>query len=224
MSRWLVHVLVVAAVVALGVAFAVSRRHVIDPAIHDRYARALRNMAALDATLNDEVLQADKGIVRHYDPVVHTLGELRRIPSSLRGAPKFLSVEGRAEVERDVALFVEGLRDKEELIEQFKSEAAVLRNSLHYFPIAADAFERAANDPREAMLAEQLLRHLLLYNQRPDRDLRDLVDADLAKLRGQAPRRADDGRQLLTTHATVILERRPQVDALLKRIGELPTA
>jgi DAHL domain/Protein kinase domain len=225
MMRWPLHLALAAAAVALVVVFALSRPHAVAPEAHEAYSRGLRMLAAKDAALNDAVLQTDKGILRHYDPVVRTLAELRRLPVELHAPPAFLSADGRADVQRHLDAFIAELSKKEERIEQFKSEAAVLRNSVHYFPIAAEAFEKESADRGQAMAMGRLLRHLLLYNQRPDPDLRRAVETSLAELGEHASGRAtDDELELLRTHARVILERRPTIEAALKEIGALPTA
>ena len=190
--RWPLHIALTLTAVALAVVFATSRKHVVTQAVHDHYARGLRSLAALDAALNDEVLQADKGILRHYDPVVRTLTELRRMPPELRQPPPFLSPSGVEEVRHDLDAFADALHHKEELIEEFKSEAAVLRNSLHYFPIAAEAFETRASDRTQSLSTEKLLRHLLLYNQRPDAELRRAAEADMAEIGKRASGGATD--------------------------------
>jgi hypothetical protein len=72
---------------------------------------------------------------------------------------------------------------------------------------------------------EKLLRHLLLYNQRPDAELRRAAEADMAEIGKRASGGAtDEDLRLLREHAAVILERRPLIDGALKQIGQLPTA
>ena len=78
----------------------------------------------------------------------------------------------------------EVLSEKAQLVERFKSDNAVLKNSLRYFPVLiaeASRWPAAGKTPIQDHLAN-LLRDVLLYDLTPHSDLTGELNADMARL------------------------------------------
>ena len=97
-----------------------------DAALHDRRLRAIDALILNEAALQRDVLRASHGLLLNYDPLVAAVARLREVAAELRGrrrrAPGPL-IDGIAAA----------LDEQEELVEDFKSAHALLRNSLLYF-------------------------------------------------------------------------------------------
>ncbi len=145
----LIALLIVMVSLAMVFVLQTSRRYAVDPMLHDDFAGALRSLQSLDSLLNETVLRSSAGLLPNQDPLVRIDKSLRLVAKYLTTgklrAP-FLSTSGQEAVRKAVEEFGDVLAKKELQIERFKSEAAVLRNSQNYFPIAVRTFVDAAGE------------------------------------------------------------------------------
>src|SRR5438045_1074567 len=102
----------------------------IDFAEHSAYTSRLLMLRELDATLNQDILRARYGLLPHYDPIVADLAQLRGVHADLRTVPGFVDETGKADITRVLDGYGQALAHKESLVESFKSQNAVLKNSL----------------------------------------------------------------------------------------------
>jgi class 3 adenylate cyclase len=156
-SSTVIAILIVLTAVGLLGLLRASWRHTVDPMIHDQYAGSLRSLRTLDSALNEAVLRSSAGLLPNQDSLVQVFRLLRVVARELatgtRRAP-YLSAEGSAEVQKSVRAFVDTLSLKEQQIERFKSESAVLRNSQNYFPLAVRSFvEQLVKEPSATLPA-----------------------------------------------------------------------
>jgi signal transduction histidine kinase len=206
----------VAALLGFG-ALALSRR--VDSASAERYGQALRTLLALDFRLSAEVLKARGGVVGHYDAIVQTQAARKRLHRLLAVPPEFFPEPVRRELRAEIAS-AESMRETvERLVERFKRENAVLRNSLRYMPVLS-----AEIDPR---YAGSLVQDALLMQTWDDTGIATRIDASLATLQAALSQTADEQRgsvAALLTHARVARERTPLVNALTRQIIALSGA
>jgi len=126
--------------------------------------------------------------------------------------------------------------NKEELIEQFKSQNAALKNSLHYFPTAVEECKtllhsvRTKNGQQLSQAVEEkisaLLVNILRFNFTPDAALGKRIDSDIGeidRISKDFPPELYEPFNLLTRHARIILQRRVAEDSLLQRITHMQT-
>src|ERR1700754_4655301 len=66
-----------------------------NTARHDRTFDALRSLHLNDAALQRDVLKGRAGLIRNFDPLVQSLGELRRSINTLKS-----DTSGNAEIDR----------------------------------------------------------------------------------------------------------------------------
>jgi len=222
----------VAASLAFVVVLATSWRTLVETAVEDRYGRDLRRTQALHAELDEYVMKCRTGLATSYDPFEQTLTELKRLHRLSEHTPRLLTSEGRAEVSARRAEYGTALADKRRLIDDFKRENSVLRNSLRFFPVAArELADKLAAEPGGSELAgrlHDLLGEVLVYNLLPDKEFRPHVEGAIAAMEtaaaspaGQADR---DELGILLTHARAIVEHKPRVDDLMEGILHLPVA
>jgi signal transduction histidine kinase/CheY-like chemotaxis protein len=248
-ARWWNLAVGLAAVLALT--FFYVKTQALDSGEHDRYSGALRRLKERDATLNEDLLKSRYELLADYDPLVAELHELRRLQGELKQVPPFIDRLGQGELRQLLARHAQLLEQKEAAVERFKSENAILKNSLHYLPIAATELSQKAAAQGDRALADQvddLLRDLLLYNLTASEELapkiraaadrlgsktadggRRTEDSDSSVLRlrvSSSPGDATDRAQLdnVLAHARTIVAHKPQVDALTRGLISLPTA
>ncbi|HEX6242884.1 MAG TPA: DAHL domain-containing protein, partial [Polyangiales bacterium] len=172
--RYAFNVLAVAALLALlGFSlFALGRR--VDERASTRYGQQLRSLLALDFRLTAEVMKARAGVVPHYDGIVQTVAARRRLAAALREPPRGLWAAGDPTPARQLARGEQRRKQTDALVERFKREHAVLRNSLRFLPVLASELERqldarGARAPHAALAG--LVRDELLLQSWQDSDL-----------------------------------------------------
>lgn len=215
--------LVVAVGVALAsfVAWAWPRR--VDEATHDAYSDRIARIETLVHRLHEQVLRSHAGLAGSYDPIVQTVRELRQVHDAAVDVPAFVEGPARQATRDALAASQEVLDTETALVERFKTENAVLLNSLRFFPVAAsEAAERlAAQVGSETAVVElrDLLRDVLRVAVTPTDEARAEVARHLTTLRA-SPMAPD--LTLALRHAEVISERRTEVDRLLRELLDQP--
>ena len=143
-----------------------------DPARHDRTLDALRSVMLHSAALQRDVLQARGGPARQLRPVRPLDGEAARGDAGpadgARG--RRAAKRGRTSIARSPRSRA-AVREQEALVEAFKSDNALLRNSLAYFihmsgRLAETAADAPAGGGGRARLTMAMLR--FVDEPRPD--------------------------------------------------------
>jgi PAS domain S-box-containing protein len=198
---------------------------------HNHFNENLHQLKEIDATLNKDVFELRYGLLTHYDRTVKDLNKIKTLQNVLKRTPSFLDKKGRAEIQQLLQAHTDVQTQKESLIEQFKSQNAQLKNSLYYFPVLITELAGQASrrgDGELAALLNDMLRDVLIYNLTVSEELAPKINSEIDLLREKredyslAVRGSDLG--LAIAHARVILQNKPQVDALLKDLVLLPTS
>ncbi|MBV8472205.1 MAG: histidine kinase, partial [Hyphomicrobiales bacterium] len=180
----------------------------------DRALSALDHFSATESDLRRDALSARSGLLRNYDPLVHEVDALDASVAQLRVV---------AAADAPVAAAIEGLADlvsrQEELIETFKSDNALLQNSLTYFN--RYSLRLAAADPTEPVvaavsaLAAGMLRLTLDTSEAMALQVQTLADA----VERTPTRSADvDTVAALLAHARLLHDLLPATDGALKSL------
>ncbi len=205
-----------------------ERARIVGPE-HDAYLHDVRSLQASDARLNEQVMQSRQSLVTHYDDLARTVTALHRLHGRLDRTPAFLSPADAEVVRQAAGVSREALAEKARIVEQFKSENAVLRNSSRFFPIAAqDLRDRLRADPDAATLApivNEVLIAVLHYTQLPSgAQLARAQDAITALERASMPGAFRDDADVVSLHARTLLSRGPKVADLTNAVLTVPTA
>jgi hypothetical protein len=99
-----------------------------DAELFDHALAAFDDFTRQESTLHRDVLTARAGTLRNYDPLVQDVNALRAELDGLRETAAANPTTGAA-IDRLAA----AVGRQEELVEQFKSNNALLQNSLAYF-------------------------------------------------------------------------------------------
>jgi PAS domain S-box-containing protein len=226
------HYLLPAAIVCLFLLLWIKSQ-AIDPQIHQRYTSQLRQVQELDARLNQQVLQTRLGLITYYDPLDQHLAQIKQLQTQLQQIPAAVG-GNRNSITQLIQTHIQSYQQKKQYIDRFKSQQAILRNSLAYFPIAITTLTQQPNlDITLTQDLDQLLQHTLLFNQTTTDTLKPLIEQDIQRIRTtvQAIVQADPQLANLQqseieraiAHAQMIVQQRPQVDRSLDLILNLPT-
>jgi PAS domain S-box-containing protein len=185
----------------------------------------LRQLKQLDAHWELEVLKSRIGINPHYDPLAASFTALTK-PLEKLGADLRTQNHDKAEdlLESQAAL-LSVIREKETLVEQFKSTHAVLRNSVAFLPTAAQ--ESRIPPGRVSANVNRLLLATMRYSQSAIGQGAAEIRTGLAELEADLPALAPlprEGLQTFAAHVRTVLHEQQRVNDLLVAIADVPTA
>lgn len=232
-------------VLAIGLvaAVAIAWAYDFDGMSHDEYSRALRQSQELDARLDEEVAKSRLGIVPSYDRLVSVWDRVMAVEHELRTFPSIVDDAGATVLEERIDQYGRALKEKEALIESFKTEQAVLRNSVRAFThnserLRAQLHAGEADDAlaqRISALEHDVLLMMIAASEPAERRaVCELIalgsppridthrDAPCPEgARAIAPERVAEVAPVLG-HARIVVERHRAVEDLVSRILTLP--
>ncbi|KXB28939.1 hypothetical protein AT959_19105 [Dechloromonas denitrificans] len=197
----------------------------VAPEVHYSYMQSLRRIEQADVELNAAVLGSYSDLVHNYDALVRHLREIREERPRILNFPGWTPVDHLPLLNAKLNDLLAAQLAKEAEIDRFQRSNAVLRNSLHYFPQAAEHYLQQAGAAAPPELG-RFLRAVLSFGQGPDRDsvvgLMAMLER-LEKVPAESLAKEPAGLAHLLVHARVIIERRPEVDQQVFRIMHSPT-
>jgi serine phosphatase RsbU (regulator of sigma subunit) len=224
--RWfgLIAVLLAAAFVGSGVLYVRSRSANFDA--HARAVGAVGNARQLNELLSKNVLSARFGLLNQYDPITNAELDLAAsadaLPAKVGGA-----VVVDEELAKALSEFQRAVEDRRQVVEHFKAENSVLKNSLRYLPTAAEemtariaAEEHGGTAVETTRRVQALVRDALVYNLIGEASTRNALATSIervAALESRAPASIAPDLRLVLAHARVIADRQPSVDGWVKR-------
>jgi signal transduction histidine kinase len=187
----------------------------LDPhyARYDRELQALDEFSELERALNREVLTARAGLSRNYDALAHLTDDYAESLDQLREAAATDS-EQRAAIE----VLAERADRQRNLVEQFKSRNALLRNSFAYFGMFSARL--AASNDRPVVAAASSLASAVLHltldtSPAAVREVKDRLE-QLALL--QSPPGDVESIQAAVAHGGILHDLLPATDTALKAL------
>ena len=232
-KRIAVIVLLAGLAVTLGYLF--NRTRAIDIDAQNRVMLNLRELEKLDAGWNVNILRSQIGLNPDYDPLTAPLARMHQLRAQIGAAlPMARSAEAVAVFKQMTA----AMHEKEDLVEQFKSQNAILRNSLIYVPPAITDLKTELNGIESALVPGRtvlamdaalntLLTDLLRFNMVPDPVQGLRIERNIGSvlvLRAWFSPHVRERVEELAGHARAILRYRQLENALERRIDDTATA
>jgi PAS domain S-box-containing protein len=173
------------------------------------------------------VLKARFGMVSNYDDMSRATDAMA-LRECLQTGAFALSAAESATLAAALDAYSAAFEEKRARVESFKSENAVLRNSLQYFPMAIDNVASLASagdvDAGLSMRVTRLQRDTLLFGLRGHSEHRAAIESDIAALsQAEAPPEVRDALNVALVHARSIIEHKSGADTLLTNVLSLPT-
>jgi PAS domain S-box-containing protein len=192
----------------------------VDGALHVRTVAHFEQLREQDARLNQYVLQSRYGLLRNYDPLVTTRQKIVQLLDALQQDQPLYFGAGDGPIAKEFRHYRTLFDDKFELVEGFKSHNAVLRNSMHYFPLAVNQLmNSSAAQQRRDHLLHDLLESVLLYDNQSGTQLQPHIEQVMTELL-QLDSRPNPDMASVAQHVKLILGFEAEVNQYTKDITQ----
>src|SRR5215831_1299490 len=232
----LLRALSIAAVTFLLIAvlvFLYAKSSSVDAEKKTRIEGYLKQLKQLDAEWNVDVLKSRMDINKNYDPLTSPLAVLASLQKKLAEEANAL---GELEPQKAVGELQRLIDEKTDLVDQFKAQNAILKNSLRYVPTAADELQAeirrtrrppASTDTLEilSVRANQLLNDVLKYNLLPDSAAAANIEGSSLLIEASEslyPKEVAASARNLLRHTRTILRQRLVESNVLEKIAAMP--
>lgn len=205
----------------------------------ENYAQArdlIREIKQLDAQWNTEILKSRVAVTRNYDPLVLPLAEINNRWQQFQGLSLEHVADSMEHRRERRAAFVEAFKEKQRLVEQFKSHNAILRNSLAFLPTAEDDIQAQLNALEDVDKLQvqnistniyDLLLSALEFAQITNDELAHIIEMGISGVevdKSRLPASFEASIDILLNHVKLIRREQPRVNDLLERIANVPVA
>lgn len=180
---------------------------------YDRQSQALADFTRFERGMSREVLTLRAGLSRNYDPLTEMVDAYDDALLRLREA-----AGSDKEEAAEIDVLAARARRQEELIEQFKSNNALLQNSFAYFGLFSADLSSSDDKPLvtgTSALAAAMLHLTLDTSATAAREVQTRLDG-LARL--QTPPEEIDSIHAIIAHGQLLHDLLPAVDAILKSL------
>ena len=214
-----------------ALALLIDRSRVLYFKEHQRYTVKLSQIKKESAFLNQEILKARYDVLISYDPLIYRLNNLKKYQKQLEEVPKYINREGAREMQSLLLANQQNIAIAEKLLENFKSENALLRNSLYYLTDLLAEFNKQLEISSEnqivALETEEMLELLLIYNFTSSDEIKEQVKTKIETILNLVKERdlTTENRDLVDlaiAHGKLIVRTKPKVDRLTKKLIDLP--
>lgn len=172
-SAWLGGISALLAVSLL--AFLVKKSLPINSEEHQRYLQALQYQDEENILLGEEIIQSKYEIVDSYNILSDRLTNLQDNNKKIQNIPDLLESKDLKLLQKNLQEYSQKLDEQERLISQFKTENAVIKNSLGYLPVLLNDLHKnlqfQTSDRKLFEAINEILHNLILYNNTSDRHL-----------------------------------------------------
>ena len=187
------------------------------------YAHILQTFDEYDlaeASLHRDVLQARAGLLRNYDPLVKATQQLDNAVVKLRGYAVAKGLDPTP-----VGRLAAAVAEQETLTERYKTNNALLQNSLSYFGLLSTGPAYSGQDGQLAAATGALAAAILHLTRDASVESAQAVQDKLDQLAAQAPTAGPDAQptQALLAHAKLLHRLLPEVDDTLKALLAVPS-
>jgi signal transduction histidine kinase len=183
--------------------------------MYDRALSELDQFTMVEAALHRDVLAARAGLLRNYDPLVSEINALYACLTQLRNDGTVDASIGAA-----IDLLTAAIGRQEQTVENFKTDNALLQNSLAHFALVGS---RSGTVDRPEPLASQvntLVADMLLFTLDTSPAVMHQTEDQLDLVAGQAAASSDtDPLQALVAHGRLLIRLLPATDAILREFS-----
>jgi signal transduction histidine kinase/ActR/RegA family two-component response regulator len=182
---------------------------------HEQMLTALQTLTLDESMLHRDILRARDGLLRNYDPLVHSLDGLHDAGSTIQ------ALNDGSDLDNPVKALRIALDEQEALVETFKSRNSLLQNSMSYFGYA---IRQMNNGPQGlAVVTGILAGEMLGFIGAPNPDNAAGVTISLDHL-AQFVTTARQDIMTLVEHGRLIVATLPAVDGIVGGLLASPVA
>ena len=200
-----------------------SQSRMAQPYLHTNALVNIRQLDSIDVQLDRDLLLARLGLLRNYDQINGRLDALIRDVDSLHSNQSW--VFGLAPgVNEKLDRLGREISRKERLVNRFKMDNTVLRNSVLYYAVLThDLCEQAASPGQQVgpvAVANDLSHHILQYLNEPESSAREDVAERLKLLAAQVKSATSAEVRRLLQQGTAIYNRAIVVDETVRELTD----
>lgn len=220
-------ILLLAAVIAFGAMLGLALEKLFPRQGQDSYAQTIediRNLQALDANWSLATLQTYTTPNSDFDQVASFLPQMRELRNQLSTGDLSANDVPDA-IKNKLNRFLLLIESKEESIEQFKSNFAVVRNSIKYLPLASQALTarlRQLGDQEQAGRITAVFDRTNAFLQNPDEGTQMRLLMELSKMNEglmSFPEEIVNPLGNFISHARVLVERKIQLNSSVNDVA-----
>ncbi|GEM_PF-4660541 len=192
---------IISILIIFALGFIYSRSSVSDITVHSKILHTLEQSKIANHDLNENVLRLKTFLLQSYDPLVRDVGKQLSLCKRLHSDPTYESLrrEQTLPLLNDYCQF---LKEKADLIERYKTQHSILRNSMKYLPIVVKHF----SDTKYSDTTHSLFSNVILYNFDRSEDLVDNIYELLRKLPKKLSNKKDNEMmESLRLHVNLIV-------------------
>jgi two-component system, NtrC family, sensor kinase len=205
----------------------------LKPESRDTVTGLLRDLQQIDADVNTDVLRSKTGINKHYDFLAQAQQLLGRVQEAL-AAQKLDTVDFSLKgTEKQLD---DAIATKLDLVDRFKAQNAILKNSVRFIPVAAEDLKQKLRDARDPSgrpvhvpglgeAIDQILVETLKLEAAGDSGavakVRDLL-APLVSNRSAYPPAVGESFDIFANHIITILAQKEREDDVLNEMAAVP--
>lgn len=237
MNRRRILNVLLAAILVGTLAFLIFKIQSINLNDHNSAVNTLRQLKQTDAEWNVNLLKTKIGLENNYDAIAKPLPLLESLKSNLTST-LLLQKSNSAfdlQLQQSIVNYEKLMDEKINLIDQFKSKNAILRNSLRFLPTATsetiDALNKGVESFKLRLDLQRSINSILIdvmtYSSGSDPQLKSRIDDSVNFLRqktGQLSPEFSERLEVLSVHLNIILTQQVVGDVLMKEINALSIA
>ncbi|MEJ2044531.1 MAG: ATP-binding protein [Reinekea sp.] len=210
---------------AILIRSALSSAPVNDDDDYAANAGYIRELMTLDAAWSLATLKAYNTPDSNLDQVAGFLPQVREARINLESS-SLTAAEAPSVLKNKLSRYLLLIEGKEVVIEHFKSNFAVIRNSVKYLPLAAQALTQALRSAENVEINDEivdLFERTNSFLRNPDEGTRMRLLIDLSRIHENVMSYPPDIANPLsnfTSHARVLVERKMKLDDSIERLAE----
>ena len=198
-------------------AFVYAKTHIANKEMHESTLNNLQQLQTMNEQLNQDILKTRAGLITHYDIINADMRHIR----ALRNALKNLLSHNSEETKAALSEFSSLTDTKMELIEEFKSEFAELRNSLFLLPHISLLLRGSPVNTSTEVMVSDLNTHYFGTSNYQDQQILEKLDT-LKQSSQTIPVQYKKDFDAFLTHTKIALDNNAKVDGYMNDIFNQP--
>ncbi|MGO4112506.1 two-component system VirA-like sensor kinase [Rhizobium ruizarguesonis] len=192
---------------------------------HEAILTSLRAVDINHASLQRDVLQARAGLLKNYDPLVASIKTLHATVTKLGELFPDSGVESPANLSDELSRLSSSIDRDEDLVEQFKTDNALLQNSLSIAnQMLSKLHTEAPQEVEKGLDAPNDLGNLMMrFATQPSSALGQTIRSQLDAMQSTPYGDMPDVKSYIV-HAKLILDTLPSVDSIIEAIQASQTS
>ena len=229
MKKYIAIIVLLLAIGAVLGFFTYKENQQLKEEVHIKTTEAIRNMKILDNSLNVLLFKVRYGLETNYDKIAQIINELSEEFDYLRYTALFEEIEDNEALNQAIINYDEQSVIKQDLVEGFKTNNAILINSSRYLPVLGEQMYDIAQKMGDSDIKQNISDiNLAVYKYMKTQDLasKQQIQTALPELRNYDEKVEDNQKILLAeyiSHLKTIIERRSETQNYLVRAVEQPT-